>query len=638
MKSYSLKFKIFDLSLLFLTFNFLLLTPFASAQSGFDPNVLISDERFTDVGTLGGAAGIQKFLESRGSVLANTSSDFLAKLREPGDPVLKARLPDPRPNLGRLRTAAELIYDAATSAGLNPQVALVTLHKEQSLIEGKFSTSSALQRALDYSLGFGCPDGSGCGELFLGFYHQLFGNLDSAGNRYVGMPASLIRSFYFETGGVRTGRGPAVDASGNAFGSTSKIRVSQKGDTITMENTQGPPNNAPATQTVTLSNFATSALYRYTPHIYNGNFNFWRFFIAWFKYPNGTLIQVVADPKIYVIDNGLKRQISQFVIGQRGLNPAGLINVSNLELQEYITGDVMPPKEGTLIRNTLGEIYIIEGDSRKYLSSFVAQQRKLNLSAAVNISDEETTSYKDGGRALPAEGTLVKSRDNPAVFIITNNEKRLLSGFVFKQRGFSFANVLTAQASGELDAYPTGTLLPPTDGTLIKAAEEPAVYFVGNGKLEPLTLFVFTQRKFSFRNVVSVPKTELINWEVTKFMPPETGVLVKAKGNPAVYYIESGVRRALTYDVFVANKFSFKNVLVGADAEIDLIELGEPMLLPERTLAKLKDNAAVYYVVDGVLRPLTFVAFQNRGLRFSDVLTISPEEFARYQVGAVVEN
>src|SRR3989344_8022080 len=257
----------------------LLLVPAISLADTFNPNILISDARFIDVATLGGGAeGIQKFLEAHGSVLANTSPDFLLKLREPGDVNLKSRLPDPRPNLGRLRTAAELIYEAAISAGINPQVVLVTLQKEQSLVDGKFFTNTSLQRALDRALGFGCPDDDGCSDLFLGFYHQLFGNFDSAGDRYIGMAASLARSFYFEVGGVRVGRGPILSG-----------RTARVGDVVTLDNTQGPPNNAPAQQIVSLSNYATAALYCYTPHVYNGNYNFSRFFTAWFKYANGTL-------------------------------------------------------------------------------------------------------------------------------------------------------------------------------------------------------------------------------------------------------------------------------------------------------------------------------------------------------------
>ncbi len=608
----------------------------AEAQS-FDPNSLIVDERFADTGTLGGTAGIQKFLESKGSVLADTSSEFLAKLREPGDAVLKSRLPDPRPNLGRLRTAAELISDASLAAGLNPQVVLVTLQKEQTLITGKFSGPQDLQRALDRALGFACPDEGGCSDIFLGFYFQLFGNFDAADNRYIGMPASLMRSFNYQVGGIRVGRGPLVDVAGNAFGNGNRTRTSRKGDTIMVDNTEGPPNNAPRTQSVTLLNFATTALYRYTPHVYNGNYNFWRFFAAWFRYPNGTLIQTTGELRTFVIDNGLRRPVSSFVMNQRGLNPALVVSLSTLEFNEFSPGEVMPPLEGSLLKNSAGQTYLIEFESRKLLSSFVAVQRKLDLAAATLLPDEEILSYKDGGRALPEEGTLVKARDNPAVYVIINNEKRLLSAFVFQQRGYKFSQILTAEP-GELDGYPTGPLMPPLDGTLIKAKEQPAVYHVGNGLLEPLTYFVFQERGFKFRDVVSVPEAELSSWTVGKPMPPPTGLLVKAQSAPMVYYIESGVKRPISYGVFLARRLNFKDVVVATDEELAIIELGEDLRLPERALVKTPEAATVYYLVDGVLRPLTYTAFQNRRLLFRDVVTISAEELTKYQVGAVVEN
>ena len=90
--------------------------------------------------------------------------------------------------------------------------------------------------------------------------------------------------------------------------------------------------------------------------------------------------------------------------------------------------------------------------------------------------------------------------------------------------------------------------------------------------------------------------------------------------------------------MFVARSYSFSDVKVGSDSEIDLIELGEPLPIPDRAVIKLKDDATVYYLVDGVLRPLTLTAFRNRGLLFENVITLSAEEFAKYPVGALVAN
>src|SRR3990167_8590122 len=411
----------------------------AVPDSAFNPGLIIPDEAFADVGTFGSAAGIQSFLELKGSVLANTTPEFLIKLKE-ADTLTKVGLEDPQPNLTRLRTAAELIYDAGAKWGLNPQVILVILQKEQSLIAGTFNSDSSLQRALDRSLGFGCPDYEGRGDIFLGFYRQLFGTFDGEGNRWLGAAASLMRSFRAEVGGARVGRGPMVDAQNTTYGRP-VVRTARVGDSITLDNTLNGYSGVQQQQTVTLGNYATAALYRYTPHVYNGNYNFWKFYSTWFKYPNGTVIQTAGDARIYIIDNGLKRPISLFVIGERELDPTSVITVSSLEFNEFPRGEVVPPKDGTLLKNSIGQVFLIEAGTRKLLSSFVATQRKLNPASATVVPDDEIQSYTDGGRALPEEGTLVKSKDNPAVYIIINYEKRLLSGFVFKQRGYSFANV-----------------------------------------------------------------------------------------------------------------------------------------------------------------------------------------------------
>lgn len=613
-----------------------LLAPALVLAQAFTPDRLIEDSRFSDAETLGGASGIQRFLEAKGSVLANTSPDFLVKLREP-EQSLKERLPDPRPNLGRLRTAAELIFDAASHNGLNPQVILATLQKEQSLINKNFASGTDLKRALDRSLGFGCPDGGLCGEIFLGFYHQLFGNFDAEGNRFIGMPASLMRSFNYEAGGARVGRGPMVDGANNAFGSSARVRSARVGDLIVLENTQGGPNSAPATQSVTLSNFATAALYRYTPHVYNGNFNFWKFFNEWFRYPNGTLVRASAAGGIYVIENGFRRPVSQFVINQRNLDAGSIVTLSASEFSEFAPGEAMTPIDGTLVGDSLGKNYLVEGGKLKFLSSFVAAQRGLSLAGSNPLPDEEIATYPDGEPALPEEGTLVKSSDNPAVYMITNNQKRLLSGFVFKQRGLSFSDVLVAQA-GELGTYPTGPLLPPKDGTLLKAASSPAVYHVSNGLLQPMALFVFQSRGFSFRDVTAVSESELASWEQTSPMPPATGTLAKGEGAAAVYYFEAGLRRGVSFDAFRSRGFDFKDVKTVSGRELEIFEQGDDLPLADRALIKLEGAPTVYWLVDDILRPLSLTAFQNRGFVFGQIQTIGAEEFAKYPVGGVVEN
>ena len=608
----------------------LLLFPGGLARSqtdGFDPGFLISDERFGNYEAFAGPEAIQRFLELKGSVLANTSEEFLKKLKEPADVALKQKLEDPRPNLGRLRTAAELIYDAAQRAKINPQVILATLQKEQSLIS---SSTERLQRRLDRALGYACPDSGVCGDLFLSFYFQLFGNVDKEGNRYLGAVRSLSKSFY-----TPSGRGPMVDSAGRTFGSSPKIKTAKVGDTITVDNTQGAPYFASATQQVVLKNAATAALYRYTPHVYNGNYNFWKFFTEWFRFTNGSLLKKADSNEVFYIDNGMLRPVSGTVMTQRQLDIRQAFVVTQKELDEFDLAAPLPPKDGTLVSPSSGKVrYIVEGNELHELSDFVAELRGLDTSQTIYLPDNEVASYAVGNRALPPEGTLLRAQSNPEVYVVEGGRIRPISGFVFQQRGFDFADVKFAPDK-EIASMPKGEILPPLDGTLVKSAASPLIYYVALGQKFPIPYFVFQARGFKFADVVTLSEDEIGNMATGEHFAPPNGTLLKAQGDPTVYVVEAGSLHGLTGFMFKYKGLSFSDVIEVTKEELDLIPLNSPLFLPDGSLIKIAGEPTVYLIEEGTKHALTYQAFTNRNFDFADVIEVPPEEAARYPSGSL---
>ncbi len=201
--------------------------------SDFNPNELISDSRFTDVSTMNEAA-IQQFLSSK--------QGHLADYTENG------------------KTATRIIWEAAngvTSSGfdesdslaksvrINPQVLLVTLQKEQSLIEGTFSGND-LQNRLDQAMG--CRISRSDYETkYKGFTNQV-------------NCAAWVLTRHFEASVIP-----------GTWLENRKVNM----DFTTNDN-----------RTVNLSNQATAALYAYTPWVYDGNYNFWVIFNRYFGDPN----------------------------------------------------------------------------------------------------------------------------------------------------------------------------------------------------------------------------------------------------------------------------------------------------------------------------------------------------------------
>lgn len=121
----------------------------APANAALDYNRLIDDSFFDDTSTMN-ATQIDSWLNTYfPSSCISTNHGFQA--------------PDPigyNPTDGFLYggnvSAGRVIYDSAIAYGLNPQVLLVTLQKEQSLVSGEAGCSTLRYAA---ATGYGCPDG-----------------------------------------------------------------------------------------------------------------------------------------------------------------------------------------------------------------------------------------------------------------------------------------------------------------------------------------------------------------------------------------------------------------------------------------------------------------------------------------------
>jgi hypothetical protein len=163
------------------------------------------------------------------------------------------------------KSAAQIIWDVGQQYGINPQVLIVMLQKEQSLITDNWPWKLQYDRAMGYA----CPDSgpgftANCDSNYYGFYNQV----DAAAwqlKRYIQLPDN----YNFKAGVSRY--------------------------------IQYSPNPGCGGTNVFIENGATAALYNYTPYQPNagalanlygtadcgayGNRNFWRLFHDWFGSP-----------------------------------------------------------------------------------------------------------------------------------------------------------------------------------------------------------------------------------------------------------------------------------------------------------------------------------------------------------------
>jgi uncharacterized protein with LGFP repeats len=241
----------------------------AAILDGFDPANIIDDAVMFS-GTTMTAAEIQSFLNSKqpscasgATCLKSVKVDMPKMTANPMCDAIGAK---------SSQTAAQVIAAVGKACSVNPQVILVMLQKEQTLVTGRKPYSSAESVSLIYrkATGLGCPDTAACDPNKYGLFNQLYG-----------VAYWLVR---YTTPPGTTGSGwtsynwfPVGRANGVLYN----------------------PNAACGAKTITIKNAATASLYYYTPYQPNaaslaagwglgnscssyGNRNFYLYFTTWF--------------------------------------------------------------------------------------------------------------------------------------------------------------------------------------------------------------------------------------------------------------------------------------------------------------------------------------------------------------------
>lgn len=282
----------------------------ADAAGSFQPGNIIADHNFYTSSPTMSVQQIQDFLNVQGKNCAPAKGlPCLKDYRQ----TTQSRPADkfcPKPYVGAANeSAATIIWKTSQACNIAPQVLLVTLQKEQSLITSVANGQSGYRTAM----GYGCPDGAPCAQKYYGFANQVY-NAAHQFQRYRLQP----HSFNF------------------AAGRTSYVGFN--------------PSRSCGGTKVKMENAATAALYNYTPYqpggsggcATYGNKNFNSFYRAWFGDPHAAAPSAPApEPKQPAVNTtektGTETQTQEQVKENKGSAPAPKEAVKVVELKLNVT-------------------------------------------------------------------------------------------------------------------------------------------------------------------------------------------------------------------------------------------------------------------------------------------------------------
>jgi len=346
-------------------------------------------------------------------------------------------------------SAAQIIYNAAQTYNINPQVLLVTLQKEQGLITDTWPASWQYQAAM----GYGCPDTAPCSAGYAGFSKQVFSAAYQF-RRYTDSPDSY-----------------------NFKGGTTRY-------------VQYNPTASCGGTNVAIINQATANLYNYTPYQPNaaalanmsdssaggsascgayGNRNFFWYFNRWF---GSTTRILIMEPSygIYLVENGTKRGFTnEEIFYSYGYRYADVIQISKSEIENIPSGPNVPYnvnyRNGRLIKSTSSSSVYLVYNGVKYgfpneetFFSHGFNWKDLNI-----VSDTEINQIPMGNpiqyNVNYRNGRLIRAKGTTGVYLIQEGLKR---GFpdesTFIKYGAKWSDVVIVTAS-EIGYIPEGLSL-----------------------------------------------------------------------------------------------------------------------------------------------------------------------------------
>ncbi len=422
----------------------------AQETAEFDYDYIISDDDLADKDSLD-QAQIQSFLEHKGSALAG--------YRDPTTRLL----------------AAQIIYYSAQDFSISPKFLLTLLQKEQSLVENPSPSQSSYDWATGYAVCDGCDTSDPLIQKFKGFYNQVYNAAKRIRTVYLAELASSGRtSSGYGPGIAKQVDGRSVTPANHATAVLYTYTPHLHGNRLFGELWQkyfartypdGTLLNADGEREVWLVELGQRRQFANRSVFLSRYPGFERVLTVsqteLQKYPVGRAIQFanysfLRTPRgtVYlVVDDTLRGFDSQEAVRKIGVNPAEIVDVAQEDLAGYAEAEPITAKSlyplGQLIQDTKsGGIYWVQNGAKRPIMSKELMTANFKGKKFIRRTPEQLNELSTGSPVLFPEGELVKGAQDPAVYLISNRQKRpFASAEAFEQLGFDWKNIITASDS-----------------------------------------------------------------------------------------------------------------------------------------------------------------------------------------------
>lgn len=268
-------------------------------------------------------------------------------------------------------------------------------------------------------------------------------------------------------------------------------------------------------------------------------------------YPNGTIIKTKDDSNVYLMVDGKRRSFPSATMFEKlGYKWKNILEIESGEMNRYaLLGNVIYP-DGTLVRAE-GEqtVYLIDkGQKRAITSETLLKKLGYSFTNVIVIPKNTIGDYQTGEAAAYPDGTLIKTKNSPAVYQVSGGDKKEFTSMeLFKAIGGNWSNVIEI-SDGEMDLYETNGTVRYPENSLIKKAGGEKIYVIKNGQAVWIkTAEEFLKAGYKWSNVMEISSPEMSLYVKETTTTENNNQNIDNTQNNTVISEEPKVRVAITY-------------------------------------------------------------------------------------------
>lgn len=390
------------------------------ADVSFDPDYIISNYDLTNVQSMT-LHEIQSFLENSNGILGSYETYDIDNKK---------------------KLASKIIYRASQEYSVNPQVILTLVQKEQTLITKPPQKPSQL----DWATGFGAYDGRRPVQRFKGFSIQI----DRAAWR--------LRYFLEHPWEFRYRAGQTYRISWQ------KVI---------------PQNSATAALYNYTPHVKGNKLF----------WKIWQKWFAKKegKFPDGSLLRAHGEPGVWLIQNNKRRPFYSKNVFLLSYNFKDVHVVDKSDIEVYEVGKPMAFPNYSLIRASLGNLFMLADNYKRPISEKIFKAIGFHPEEIIDVEDSDLWAYEDGQPITSPypNGALLQNNDSYGVYYVKENTKYPIVDVEILNNNFPYNSIIKVNPE-ELKQFKSGSAIKFRDGTLIKTDDNPTVYVISEKERLPI--------------------------------------------------------------------------------------------------------------------------------------------------------